>query len=92
MQIYSELKSADFFLRGSLTERGFCAAESFHLLREALRSGRKVDSVIASESARRAIEEQFSDENLNVALVPEQLFKTIAATETSQGLIAQIQH
>jgi TrmH family RNA methyltransferase len=50
-----------------------------------------VDSVIASESARRAIEEQFSDENLNVALVPEQLFKTIAATETSQGLIALVE-
>jgi RNA methyltransferase, TrmH family len=50
-----------------------------------------VDSVIASESARRAIEEQFSDEDLNVALVPEQLFKTIAATETSQGLIALVE-
>jgi RNA methyltransferase, TrmH family len=50
-----------------------------------------VDSVIASESARRAIEEQFSNEDLNVALVPEQLFKTIAATETSQGLIALVE-
>ncbi len=78
-------------MRGSLTERGFCAAESFHLLKEALRSGRKVDSVIASEAARRAIEEQFSDEDLSVALVPEQLFKTIAATETSQGLIALVE-
>jgi TrmH family RNA methyltransferase len=68
-----------------------CAAESFHLLREALRSGRRVDSVIASEAARRGIEEQFGDEDLSVALVPEQLFKTIAGTETSQGLIALVE-
>jgi len=78
-------------LRGSLTEKGLCAGESFHLLREALRSGRRVDSVIASESARRAIEEQFGDEELSIALVPEQLFRTIAGTETSQGLIALVE-
>jgi TrmH family RNA methyltransferase len=60
------------------------------LLREALRSGRAVDSVIASESAKRAIEEQFSEDDISVALVPEQLFKTIAGTETSQGLIALV--
>jgi TrmH family RNA methyltransferase len=50
-----------------------------------------VDSVVASESARRAIEDQFPGENLNVALVPDQLFKTISATETSQGLIALVE-
>ncbi len=78
-------------LRGSLTERGLCVAESFHLLREALRSERRVDAVIASESARRSIEEHFAGENLNIALVPDQLFKTIATTETSQGLIALVE-
>jgi RNA methyltransferase, TrmH family len=68
-----------------------CVAESFHLLREALRSNRLVDAVIASESTRRAIEEQFEGEDLNIALVPEPLFKTIAATESSQGLIALVE-
>jgi RNA methyltransferase, TrmH family len=66
-------------------------AESFHLLREALRSGVRVDAVIASESARRAIEEQFSGANLNIALVPDQLFKSITSTESSQGLIALVE-
>jgi TrmH family RNA methyltransferase len=50
-----------------------------------------VDSVIASETAERAIEEQFGNEDLNVALVPEQLFRTISTTETSQGLIALVE-
>jgi TrmH family RNA methyltransferase len=78
-------------LRGCLTEKGFCAAESFHLLREALRSNRRVEAVIAAEGTRRAIEEQFGDHDLPVALLPDQLFKTIAATETSQGLIALVE-
>jgi TrmH family RNA methyltransferase len=78
-------------LRGSLTEKGLCAAESFHLLREALRSGRRVDSVIASERVQRAIEEQFGNDELSVALVPEQLFQTIATTEASQGVIALVE-
>jgi TrmH family RNA methyltransferase len=68
-----------------------CVAESFHLLREALRSQRRVDAVIASEAARRAIEEEFDGADLNIALVPDQLFKTIAATESSQGLIALVE-
>lgn len=50
-----------------------------------------MDAVIAAESARGAIEEQFSGEEVSVALVPDQLFKTIAATETSQGLIALVE-
>jgi TrmH family RNA methyltransferase len=50
-----------------------------------------VDAVLAAESAQRAIEEQFRGERLNIALVPDQLFKTIAATETSQGLIALVE-
>lgn len=68
-----------------------CVAESFHLLREALKSGRRVDSAIGAESARRALEEHFSAGELNIALVPDALFKTISATETSQGLIALVE-
>jgi TrmH family RNA methyltransferase len=78
-------------LRGSLTDRGLCAAESYHLLREALRSDRRVDSVLASESSRHAIEDQFEGENLNIALIPDQLFSTLSGTEASQGLIALVE-
>jgi TrmH family RNA methyltransferase len=77
-------------LRGSLTESGLCAAESFHLLDEALRSNRPVDIVLAAESARHAIERQFADTALDIALVPDQLFSTLSTTETSQGLIALV--
>ncbi len=41
-------------LRGGLTDDGWCVAESFHLLEEAIRSGRKVPVVLVSESARVA--------------------------------------
>ena len=36
--------------RGGLTDEGWCVAESFHLLEEALRSERDVPVVLASES------------------------------------------
>ncbi len=75
-------------LRGSLTERGFCVAESFHLLREALRSRRRVDMVLAAESARNAVEREFAE--LNIALIPDQMFATISSTENSQGVIALV--
>jgi TrmH family RNA methyltransferase len=77
-------------LRGSLTERGLCAAESFHLLHEALRSHLHIETVLAAESARHAIERDFPDAPVDFALVPDQLFHTLAATETSQGLIALV--
>src|SRR5438270_6299744 len=46
--------------RGSLTEQGWCIAESFHLLEEALRSDCEVHTVLAAESARGAVEERLS--------------------------------
>jgi RNA methyltransferase, TrmH family len=79
-------------LRGTLTSQGLCAAESFHLLREALRSNRRVEAVLASESARSAIERQFPEwPDLNIALVPDQLFSSLSTTEASQGLIALVE-
>jgi TrmH family RNA methyltransferase len=79
-------------LRGTLTSAGLCAAESFHLLREALRSRRRVEAVLAAESARGAIERQFPEwRDLNVALVPDQLFSSLSTTEASQGLIALVE-
>jgi RNA methyltransferase, TrmH family len=79
-------------LRGTLTSGGFCAAESFHLLREALRSNCRVEAVLASESSRAAIERQFPEwPDLNIALVPDQLFSSLSTTEASQGLIALVE-
>jgi TrmH family RNA methyltransferase len=79
-------------LRGTLTSGGLCAAESFHLLREALRSKCRVESVLAAESARASIERQFPEwRDLNIALVPDQLFSSLSTTEASQGLIALVE-
>jgi TrmH family RNA methyltransferase len=79
-------------LRGSLTDDGLCAAESFHLLREALASGRPVKTVIAAESAEAALARTLRDRpEQNVALVPDRLFQTLSAAEASQGVIALVE-
>src|SRR6266849_7639245 len=77
--------------RGSLTAEGWCVAESFHLLDEALRSPCEVKAVLAAESARTAVEAHGQRlAGVRVVLVPDVLFAGIAATETSQGVIALV--
>ena len=71
--------------RGGLTDDGWCVAESFHLLEEALRSGREVPVVLISESAR------YTENGRRTVVLPDKLFQSIAATETSQGLIALVE-
>src|ERR1017187_3985231 len=78
--------------RGSLTEGGCCVAETFHLLEEALRSGSGVKMVLAAESARAAVVAQGRRlAGVKVAVLPDALFAGIAATETSQGVMALVQ-
>lgn len=78
-------------LRGSLTDEGFCAAESLHLLREASASGLPIHAILAAESARGVVERVLRDmPEHEVALVPDRLFETISGTETSQGVIALV--
>jgi len=77
--------------RGSLTQQGWCIAESFHLLDEALRSGCQVKAVLAAESVRPAAEARLRRfPGVKVAALPDELFQRIAATENSQGVIALI--
>jgi TrmH family RNA methyltransferase len=78
--------------RGSLTEGGCCVAETFHLLEEALRSGSEVKTVLAAESARAAVVAQGRRlAGVKVAVLPDALFAGIAATETSQGVMALVE-
>ena len=78
--------------RGGLTEEGWCVAESFHLLEEALRSERNVRVVLASESVKTTVERHVGGlHGPRVVVVPDKLFQTIAATETSQGVIALVE-
>lgn len=78
--------------RGGLSDQGWCVAESFHLLEEALRSRRPVHAVLAAESKRAAVEALAAKGNSGkLLLLPDALFDSIAATENSQGLIALVE-
>ncbi len=75
--------------RGTLTERGLAVAEGFHLLEEALRSDRQVECVLAAESVRGPVEAHVKRlPRTRVYVLPEELFRQIASTETSQGVLA----
>ena len=81
--------------RGALTEQGWCVAETFHLLAEALRSDCEIKTVLASESALAAVEahvRRLPLKHLPVKIVtlPDALFAGVASTETSQGVIALV--
>src|SRR5882724_9544070 len=75
---------------GGLTEQGWCAAETFHLLEEALRSGCEVKTVLASQSARMVVEARVRPAGIPVVVLADTLFKKVAGTETSQGVIALV--
>lgn len=77
--------------RGSLTEEGWCVAETFHLLEEALRSDCEVKMVLAAESVRSAAEAHVKRlAGVKVAVLPDALFQTIAGTQTTQGVMALV--
>jgi len=75
--------------RGGLTRQGWCIAETFHLLEEALRSGCEVKAVLAAQSARNAVEAQA--EGIRIAVMPDALFQSISGTETAQGVMALLE-
>lgn len=76
---------------GGLTQQGWCVAETFHLLEEALRSGCDVKAVIMSESARGAVESRAGQlPAIQKAVLPDVEFQRLAATETSQGVMALV--
>jgi TrmH family RNA methyltransferase len=78
--------------QGSLTGDGCVVAESFHLLEEALRSGCECGLVLVSERARdRALETMAAaGRDIPVRVIADRLFDGIAATESSQGVIALV--
>jgi len=75
--------------RGVLTEQGFCAAESFHLLEEALRSDCAVPLVLAAESAHSGVETRVPA-GVKITVLPDSLISSISGTEASQGVIALV--
>lgn len=78
-------------VRGGLTTEGWCVAETFHLLEEALRSDCEVKIVLAAESVRSAAEGHVRGlRRIKVIVVPDSLLQSLSGTETSQGVIALV--
>ena len=74
--------------RGGLTSRGLCIAEGFHLLAEAERSGRVIACVLVRESSLPRVREAT---RAALTAVTDKLFDSIAATETTQGVMALVE-
>ncbi len=78
-------------LRGSTTVDGFAVAESFHLLEEALRSDCEIGAVFAAESVKSAVVRHVGGlKKIRVVVLADELFRTISATEASQGVVALV--
>src|SRR5207249_11374365 len=78
--------------RGSLTADGYCVAETFHLLEEALRSDCEVRTVLAAQSVRSAAEAHVRRlAGVKVVVLPDALLQSVSGTETSQGVMALVQ-
>ncbi len=75
--------------RGGLTDEGWCVAETFHLLEEALRSDCPIRVVLAAESARDSVRALAAE--IRTAVLPDALFQSISGTETAQGVMALVE-
>lgn len=76
--------------RGDLTHGGYCIAEGFHLLEEALRSECEVKVVLAAAPVRPAVEHHVRGLGLRVVVLEDALFQTVSATEATQGVLALV--
>ena len=74
--------------RGGLTSKGWCVAETVHLLEEALRSRCSVRQVLVAESARESLPPL---PGARVAVLPDKLLRKISDTESSQGVISLVE-
>jgi len=78
-------------MRGTLTQQGHWIAETFHLLEEALRSGRQIHAVLAKESAAGAVEQLLrGHREIRIAVLPDSLMQAISGTEATQGVMALV--
>lgn len=74
--------------RGGLTDEGWCIAETFHLLEEALRSDVDVAQVLVAESAITSVEPYA--QRFKTAVLPDSLFQSISGTEAAQGVMVLV--
>jgi len=78
--------------RGRLTDDGYCVAEGFHLLEEALRSECRIETVLVGESVRDSVISQVRGlSDRRVVTISRELLSQVASTENSQGVITLVQ-
>jgi RNA methyltransferase, TrmH family len=84
------LKTFRAALKSSRPEEGRIALEGAHLVSEALRSGLKIEAILASGSGERHLAALGSelDRATTVLRTSDKLFESVAATETPQGIAA----
>jgi RNA methyltransferase, TrmH family len=87
-QRLKELRLA--FRRAELTPQGECAVEGVKLVEEALRSGRHLESVFFSESARPLAEKLLPQigAHTETLVLPSALFNSIVPSDAPQGVAA----
>ena len=73
--------------RGATTQDGYCLAEGFHLLEEALRSKCEVKAVLATPAA---VERCTFQAGPRVFVLDDRLFETVSSTEATQGVLALV--
>ncbi|MFQ5927278.1 MAG: TrmH family RNA methyltransferase [Terriglobia bacterium] len=78
--------------RGELTEAGECAVEGFHLVEEALLSGLEVKAIVRTAASERYWQQLTPRLNgrERCFLTTERVFRSLAQTETSQGIAALV--
>lgn len=78
--------------RGELRATGECAVEGFHLVEEALRSELEVRAILCTPRAQRqwAQREHYRDIRERCFTTSERVFRSLAQTETSQGIAALV--
>jgi RNA methyltransferase, TrmH family len=77
--------------RGAQTQSGYCIAETFHLLEEALRSDCEVSAVVAAESVRPAVQSHVGGlPNVRLIVLGDDLFQALSGTESAQGVMALV--
>ncbi|MFQ5817141.1 MAG: TrmH family RNA methyltransferase [Terriglobia bacterium] len=78
--------------RGKLTEAGECAVEGFHLVDEALASGLEVSAIVWTPTGERYWQQLAPRLNGRERCLrtSERVFRSLAQTETSQGIAALV--
>jgi RNA methyltransferase, TrmH family len=88
--LVKELRKA--FVRGELTEDGYCAVEGLRIIEEAIRSGLRFRAVFFSQSAQAKAERLLPQigSHVETVVLPEKLFAGAVPSETPQGVAALV--